>query len=123
MALATQPNAPYFFNAPDDATLKSAFSQIASNLAHGSSHLVQLYPAPVVTHAAGPIGNVSITGQYFSGATKVTIGGVSVPYAVGSDTSIAAQAPAKASGTVVDVIVSSPGGTSSISILDQYTYP
>ncbi len=123
MALATQPNSPYYFNAPDDATLKTAFTLIASNLAHNSAHLVQLYPAPVVTHAAGPIGNVAITGQYFSGATSVTIGGASVAFAVGSDTSITAQAPARASGTVVHVIVSSPGGSSSISTLDQYTYP
>ena len=123
MALATQPNAPYYFNAPDDATLKSAFTQIAANLAHSTSHLVQLYPAPVVTHASGPIASVAISGQYFSGATSVTIGGANVPFAIGSDNSITAQAPVRASGTVVDVIVSSPGGTSSIYPGDRYTYP
>jgi hypothetical protein len=113
----------HFFCQPKTSDLTTIFSQIATTLAGKGSHLVQLYPAPVVTHAAGPTSSVAISGQYFSGATSVTIGGTSVSFVVGSDSSITAQAPAAPSGTVVDVIVSSPGGTSSISPADHYTYP
>jgi hypothetical protein len=122
--MATQPNAPYYFNTPDGATLKGAFSQIASDLAHSTAHLIQLYPAPVVTSAGGATSSVAITGNYLTGANSVTFGGKpSTYFTVNNDNSITAQAPTGTSGSSVDVIVTTPGGGSAVTSLDKYTYP
>ncbi len=85
--------------------------------------------APVVTSispTSGPAsGNtiVTITGSGFTGATKVNFGtGTNsvASYVVNSDTSITARAPP---GTgIVDVTVTTAGGTSATSSADQYTY-
>jgi hypothetical protein len=67
-------------------------------------------------------GSVSITGTNLSGATAVLFGGVpAVSFTVNSATSITAQAPPGAAGTV-DVTVATYGGVSAIVIADHYTY-
>ena len=113
----------HFFCQPKTSDLTAIFSQIALNFAGLGARLVQLYPAPVVTSAGGPTASVTISGEYFTGATSVTFGGASAAFVVGTDNSITARAPAGASGSTVDVIVSSPGGSSAITPADKYTYP
>jgi hypothetical protein len=104
--------------------LSLVFQAAAQALAQGKSHLIQLYPAPVVTSASGAVASVSIGGKYFTGATSVYFGSTpATSFTVNSDTSITAKVPAKPSGTIVDVTVASPGGISTITLLDKYTYP
>ncbi len=61
--------------------LSNIFKAAAAALAKGGSHLVQLYPVPVVTAVAPTTGthlggtSVTITGSFFTGATSVKFGG------------------------------------------------
>jgi hypothetical protein len=82
---------------------------------------------PIVT-GVSPVGGlpaggnqVTITGANFTGATGVSFGGAGAGFTVNSATSITATAPAASLGTV-DVVVTSPNGTSATGPADQYTY-
>jgi hypothetical protein len=84
--------------------------------------------APTVTKLTpktGPVNGgtaVTITGTGFQGATAVKFGGVNAAtFTVSSSTSIAATAPAASAGTV-DVTVTTPHGTSTISLKDHYKF-
>ncbi len=83
--------------------------------------------APVVTSLsplAGPLAGgtlVTITGTGFTGATSVHFGtNLATNLTFVSDTSIKVDSPA-GTGTV-NVTVTTPGGTSAISMADQFTY-
>ncbi|WP_312916536.1 Calx-beta domain-containing protein, partial [Stenotrophomonas sp.] len=87
-------------------------------------------PVPVpaiisISPASGPAAGgtaVTLTGANFSGATAVTFGAKSaVNVIVNSATSIAATSPAGSAGTV-DITVTTPGGTSTTSAADRFTY-
>ena len=86
------------------------------------------YVGPTVTQvspATGPPGggnNVTITGTELTGATSVTFGGVqaSITSVNPKGTKVVVTAPA-GSGTV-EVIVTTPGGSSGSVPADQYTY-
>ena len=85
-------------------------------------------PVPRVTGisvAAGPAAGgttVTITGTGFSGATAVSFGGVpAAAFTIAGDTSIAATTPATTPG-VVDVTVTSAGGTDVTGSFDQFTF-
>jgi hypothetical protein len=116
-------DANHYFDDASPATIGSAFTQAAENLAKGSSHLVQLYPPPVVTGASGATSSVAISGKNFTGAISVTFGGAAVGFTFNNDSSITATAPPGTSGSKVDVIVTTPGGTSTVTAADLYTYP
>ena len=78
-----------------------------------------------VSPPSGPVGGgtaVALTGNAFLGATAVKFGGNPANFVVNSNTSITATAPAGTGGTRVDITVSGPGGTSSLSTADQFTY-
>jgi IPT/TIG domain/HYDIN/CFA65/VesB-like, Ig-like domain/Viral BACON domain len=88
-------------------------------------------PSPIVTPAVTSISpasgssnggtNVTITGTGFSSATSVSFGRTPASnFNIVSDAQIIATSPA-GSGTV-DVTVTSPGGTSTASSSDQFTY-
>jgi hypothetical protein len=64
---------------------------------------------------------VKVTGSGFTGASGVAFGTVSASFIVVSDTTLIAFAPPQAAATV-DVIVTSPTGTSAVSSSDQFTY-
>jgi hypothetical protein len=65
---------------------------------------------------------VIITGSGFTAATSVTFGGVPAAMViVNSDTQITVLTPSQAAG-VVDVVVTTPAGSSATSSADQYTY-
>ena len=97
----------------------------ASNLAYLT--LADTFvPAPRVTGisvATGPASggtSVTITGDGFTGATAVSFGSAAAAFTVNSDSSISATSPA-ADG-VVDVTVTSAGGTSAPTPSDQFTF-
>jgi methionine-rich copper-binding protein CopC len=84
---------------------------------------------PTVTSVspnAGPIAGgatVTITGTGLTGTTAVNFGGTAATsFIVHSNTSITAVSPAGSVGTVVDITVTTPGGTSVTSSVDQFTY-
>jgi hypothetical protein len=120
-AMAT--DSAHYFENPSSDQLEQVFTQAATQLVGGGAHLIQLYPAPIVTGASGGASSVSITGRYFTGAEAVYFGGGAASFTVSGDSSITAHAPSKPSGTVVDVVVVTPGGFSVITPADHYTYP
>jgi hypothetical protein len=84
--------------------------------------------APVVSSLGTSSGStaggtsVTLTGSGYTGASAVTFGGIPAQsFVVNSDTSITAVSPSQAAATV-DVVVSTPTGTSAVSSSDHFTY-
>ncbi len=130
--LAKPDDTDHWFNPTTPDLLKRIFSQIASQILGPGAHLIQLYPAPVVTGVAGvtdrsaPKTTITISGTNLNGATSVTVGGTPYTVTANSDSSISAESSTTppAPGTPVDVQVTTPGGSSPIvRPNDQYTYP
>jgi autotransporter passenger strand-loop-strand repeat protein len=95
----------------------------------GSTTLIVAAAVPTVTGispASGPATGgttVTITGTNFTGATGVFFGGTAAAsFKVVSATTISANAPAGTAGQVVDVSVTTAGGTSASSTADKFTY-
>ena len=82
---------------------------------------------PAVTSVAptsGPIAgatSVTITGTGLTGATNVSFGGTAAAIVSNTATQIVATSPAHAAG-LVDVRVTTSGGTSAVVAADQFTY-
>ena len=119
----------HFFCEPAGSDLTSVFQAAAAELAGIRTHLVQPYPAPIVTSKSPSSGSrnggtvVTITGNNFTGAVSVKFGGTNATsFTVLSDTSIRATAPAGEVGTTVDIRVTTPGGSSPITGADKFTY-
>jgi len=77
-----------------------------------------------ISPTAGPTAGgttVVITGSNFLGASAVTFGGTSAGFTINSATQITATAPAGSAG-IVDVRVTTVGGTSAAGAADQFTY-
>lgn len=74
----------------------------------------------------GPVAggtSVVISGTGFTGATGVTFGGVAATsLTVVNDTTINATTPAGAAVGSVDVLVTTPAGTSAAGLVDQFAY-
>jgi hypothetical protein len=119
----------HFFCLPKSGDLTSVFGQVIEALGVGP-HLIALpYPIPSVTGVSPATGGpsiggniVTITGLGFTGAVTVQFGGGAVGFSFVSDTSITARAPAGTNGQVVDITVTTPGGTSITTPADRYTY-
>ena len=86
-------------------------------------------PVPTVTKvspSSGPSTGgtpVTITGTGFTGATAVNFGsGNTATFSVSNDTTITATAPPTAKLGAVDVTVTTPGGTGTVTTADQFTY-
>jgi hypothetical protein len=75
--------------------------------------------SPTMGHASGGL-HVVISGSGFTGATSVRFGANAATFTVGSDTGIDATSP-PGSGTV-DVVVTTPKGTSTTNLSDRFTY-
>ena len=65
---------------------------------------------------------VTITGLHLGGATRVSFGGAAAAFSVNSDTSITATSPYRGETGAVDVSVTSPGGTSTRTTADRFSY-
>ena len=102
----------------NDGTVDSATATVSIDVAAVAPTVTRISPASGPT-AGGTA--VTVTGTGFTGATSVTFGAVAAAsFSVGSGSSITATSPA---GTAtVDVIVTTPGGTSSTSSADKFTY-
>ncbi|CAB5690482.1 IPTL-CTERM protein sorting domain [Delftia tsuruhatensis] len=107
-----------------DVTVTTAGGTSATSAADQFTYV----SAPTVTSispTAGPTAggtSVTITGTNLSGATAVTFGGTAASgFTVNSGTQITATSPARSAG-MVDVTVTTVGGTSATSSADQFTY-
>lgn len=99
----------------------------STSTAQGSFVWADPTTGPVVTGISplrGGVGTaVTIQGSGFSGAVAVDFGTTAAAdFEVIADTQIVAWAPAGTVVGLVDVTVTAPGGTSSASIADQFTY-
>ena len=119
----------HFFCEPKTNDLTSVFTTVASELAGLHTHLIQLYPPPIVLSVAPAIGThlggttVTITGKNFTGTTSVKFGTKpATSFTVNSDTSITATAPSGTQFSTVDVIVTNGGGSSPVNSGDHYSY-
>jgi IPT/TIG domain len=78
-----------------------------------------------VTPASGPVGGgtaVMITGNALIGLTGIKFGANPASFVVNSNASVTATSPAGVGGSKVDITVTGPGGTSTVSASDQFTY-
>ncbi|MGC7402303.1 IPT/TIG domain-containing protein [Pandoraea pneumonica] len=96
--------------------------------ASGSASKFTYVGPPAVTGlsvTAGPLGGgtiLKISGTGFTGTNAVSFGAaVATAFNVDSDTQITATTPVGSAG-IVDVRVTTPGGTSAIAAADKYTY-
>lgn len=118
----------HFYCEPKTSDLSTVFSAVATQFAGIRTHLVKLYPIPDVTNVNPALGThlggqtITITGKYFSGATKVTFSGAAAAFTVVSDTQINVVTPAGSTGATANVVVTTPGGSSPITSADRYTY-
>ena len=117
-AMAT--DSAHYFENPPTSQLAGVFAQAATMLAKGGAHLINLYPQPVVTG----VSSGSVSGEYFTGAFRVTFGGASAAIGSVSDTSISITLPGGLThGQTYPVVVTTPGGSSVITAASMYTYP
>ncbi|MGP8241047.1 MAG: IPT/TIG domain-containing protein, partial [Solirubrobacteraceae bacterium] len=109
-------------------TVKVTVTTVGGESAVSSADDFTYVPAPAVTKVVpheGPIGGstkVTITGANLLGATAVKFGSAAAKsFTVVSGTSITAESPAGAAGTV-NVVVTTVGGESALSGADDFTY-
>jgi hypothetical protein len=94
------------------------------------SGTVSYHPLPVVSDVSPATGftragdtAVTLTGSGFTGATAVDFGGIQgLIDSVTGDTSMSVTAPTVSSAGTVDVTVTAPGGQSSATPADEFTY-
>lgn len=135
VTFGSQPAASYSVISPTEITATSPSGAGTANIqvmtnrgvsVLGSSDQFDYTPTVSgVSPNSGPaIGGtaVTITGGGFTNATAASFGGVpATSFSIGSDGVITAQAPPGTGGTF-DVTVTSPGGTSSTSPSDHFSY-
>jgi hypothetical protein len=96
----------------------------ASTTATGTAHIGNLPSITSISPTSGTHNGgktVTITGQYFTGATSVKFGKTTAVFVVVSDTKITVTTPAHATGTV-DIRVKTKYGTSKKTTTDRYTF-
>ena len=120
------PNTPYYFVAwvRIDGTW---YPGAVLHFTTGGSETPAAPTVSAISPNTGTIagGNtVTITGTGFTGATAVTFGGMATTsFSVNGDgTSITVASPATTTTGIVNVTVTTPGGTSALSAADQFTY-
>jgi hypothetical protein len=108
-----------------DITVTTPAGTSATSSADGFTYLTAAAPtvSSLSTNTGTTAGglSVTITGSGFTGATQVLFGSVPALFTFNSDTSITATTPPEAAGTV-DVTVTTPSGTSSLVVVDRFTY-
>lgn len=110
-----------------EGTAIVSVSSPAGSASTAPTHFTWTDPTPVVVvSGVSPLGGgtgtpVAIRGSGFSGAVAVNFGTAPAEFEVDGDSLILSWAPAGPSG-LVDVTVTGPGGTSSATVADQFTY-
>jgi hypothetical protein len=118
----------HFYCEPKTSDLTTVFSAVATQFAGLRTHLVKLYPTPDVNNVTPSTGThlggstITLTGKYFSGATRVAFSGASAGFSVISDSQISVVTPAGSNGATVNIVVTTPGGSSPITSAVHYTY-
>lgn len=121
-------DADHFFCEPKTSDLVNTFSTVATQFAGIRTHLVQLYPPPVVNSvspaAGAPAGGntITLTGKYFTNTLSVKFGNTNAAFTVVSDTTMTVVVPAGVSGSTVHIQVTNGGGPSILISADQYHY-
>ena len=119
----------YGYNAEGERISTAAPGQPVTGYSYnqaGEITNIASYPVPVVEQVSPSYGppaggsQVTITGSGFTGTTGVDFGDTAASFTVESDTMITATAPPGAGS--VDITITTPGGTSSISTADQFQY-
>ncbi|MET8831711.1 IPT/TIG domain-containing protein [Streptomyces sp. NPDC004610] len=116
---------PGYLYAIDTAT--NTVTTVASGLSSPREVALHTIPAPEITGLSPTSGTtaggtpVTITGTDLNGATAITFGGTPATGVTCTATSCTATTPAHTAGTV-DVRVTTPGGTSSITPAGEFTY-
>ena len=109
-----------------DVTVTSPAGTSATSAAdHYTYGPVPLPSVSAVSPTGGPFGggnDVLISGASFTSATGVKFGAATAKFTVYSDNLIDAASPPGVNGSVVDVTVTNPGGSSATSTNDEYTY-
>ena len=112
----------HFYQVINASSLPDIFRQIAVELLNPHSHLIQVYPAPIVTAVSGGSQRHHHRQVLHRRGARVVRRGVRL-FTVNSDTSITATAPGGPSGETVHVRVSTQGGSSPAVDGDRYTFP
>ena len=105
-----------------DSTLKSGQSGIITT---GGAQLITTTVSSVVPAKGPALGGTPVTlaGSGFTGVTSVAFGTTqATSFTIVSDTQMTAIAPSGVAGTVVDVVVGGPGGSSPTTAASQYAY-
>jgi hypothetical protein len=84
--------------------------------------VTSITPSTVGGGPDAPAAEVAVHGSNFFYATSVQVDGTSVGFAANSSTVITAELPHEPIGTVLDVTVTGPSGTSATSPADRVTY-
>jgi len=92
------------------ARLTATATDPSGNTSEFSQRIVFTMTSSVSGPASGGTG-ISLTGTDFADPTTMTIGGVSVPVTFGDDHTLQATSPALNPGTVNDLVVTTPDGT------------
>ena len=93
----------------------------------GAADVYTYVPVPTVTSVSPGFGpssggtTVQINGGGFTAASTVRFGGAAASFSVISDTQISATAPAASPG-ILDITVTTPGGTSPTGSADRFVY-
>jgi hypothetical protein len=109
-----------------DVTVTSPAGTSATSPADEFAYIVRMPVVTAISPASGrTLGGdtVTINGSGFNGTTRVTFGAVpAASLDVVTDTTISATSPRQPMAGTVDVLVTTPAGTSAVSPADQFTY-
>ncbi len=127
LATTIQATAPPQMAGPLDITVSNDGGPSALSSADRFTYVAA--PAPTITSLSTPYVStdgtttLTITGTNLLGTDAINFGSVTATtWTVNSDTSITVTAPIQAAGPPVDIIVSTPSGTSLATSADQVTY-
>lgn len=117
--------------APTSSGAKTANLTVTTAIASTAIPLTvtAIYPVPAISAVSPSSGFasggtiVTITGTALNNANAVTFADTAAAsFSAGSDTQITATSPAGVIGQLVDITVTTPGGTSATSSADQFNY-
>ena len=112
----------------DISVFSSAGGRSAATPADQFTFVTPPPPTPIVTSISPNSGSaaggntVTINGGNFTNVTSVKFGTVAATFTVVDTVVITVTSPAGAAGSIVDVTVTTNGGTSATSTADQFTY-